>query len=225
MNIEDLIERCEAEVRQIKKYEPDPYYVSYFFRSYLSLVEKIYCGIFEEADRDFGLFASQYSKEKFKEKSILKNDSGALEFVSWYEEKVEGEHVDYYPRFMHSIAGFYSFNKRLPEIKIMIRAKDRYKNDMFHAVPVRLSGGRLSSKEELQIEVNRHIPVFLEVINHKRTENGEPTVSRDDVVASSFFESFESFEISYAAEVYIQVVRRIVADSREKIRELTAWGQ
>lgn len=223
MNIEDLIERCEAEVRQIKKYEPDPYYVNYFFQSCLSLIEKIYCGIFEEADRDFGLFASQYSKEKFKEKSILKNDSGALKFVSWYEEKVEDEHRDYYPAFMHTIAELYSINKRLPEIKVMIRAEDRYRNDTHHEVPVKLSRGRLSSREELQVDVNRQIPVFLEVINHKRSENGEPTVSRDDITASAFFENFENFEISYAAEVYIQVVKRIVSDSRKKVKELTAW--
>lgn len=223
MSIEDLIERCEAEVRQIKKYEPDPYYVGYFFQSYLSLIEKIYCGIFEEADRDFGLFASQYSKEKFKEKSILKNDSGALKFVSWYEEKLEDEHRDYYPSFMHTVTELHSLNKRLPEIRVRIRARDRYRNDTSHAVPVKLSGGRLSSREELQVEVNRQIPVFLEVINHKRSKNGEPTVSTDGITASAFFENFENFEISYAAEVYIQVVKRIVSDSRKKVRELTAW--
>ena len=223
MNIEDLIERCEAEVRQIKKYEPDPYYVNYFFQSYLSMIEKIYCGIFEEADRNFGLFASQHSKEKFKEKSILKNDLDALKFVSWYEENVEDEHRDYYPGFMHAITELYGLNKRLPEIKVMIRAKDRYRNDTHHAVPVRLSRGRLSSREELQIEVNRQIPVFLEVINRKRSENGEPAVSGDGITASAFFENFENFEIGYAAEVYIQVVRRIVSDSRRKMRELAAW--
>lgn len=223
MDIEGLIGDCEAEAGQIKNYDPDPYYVNYFFQSYLDSVAKAYNGIFEEASRDFGLFASGCGKESFKEKSVLKGDPAAIRFVSWYEEKMREEHGSHYPAFMQRITEFHGRHKRLPAVKVMIRAKDRYENDVFLDVPAGLSGGRLRSREELQVDVNRQVPVFLEVINHKRAENGEPAVTRDGVVASSFFENFEGFEISYAAEVYVQVVKRIVSDSRKKIRELTAW--
>ncbi len=220
MDVEYWIKNCKAESSLLKNYDPDPYYVNYFFRSYLNSVSKAYNDIFEEANRDFGLFITQCTSQKFKEKSILKNDSRAIEFVSWYEEKIKKEHQSYYPAFMHQMITFYECGKELPDIQIMLRAKERHKNDIFQPILVNLRGGMLKSREELQIEVNRQRPIFLKVLNHKRTKCGEPTVSESGIVASAFF---EDFEISYAAEIYIQVIERIVADSRKKLGELTRW--
>lgn len=221
-DIEDLVKRCKDESTQIKRYDPDPYYVDYFFRSYLNMISRIYDGIFEEAGRNFGLFIPQCNKEMFMEKSIMKNDPNAIKFVSWYEEKIREEHNNHYPALMQKVVEFYRVYKKLPKIKIMIRAKERYKDDLTQEISTRLNNGKLV-REDMQIEINRQAPVFLEVINHKRAKNGEPSVSKDSIVASAFFECYE-FEIGYATEIYIQVVNRIVVDSREKLRELTTWG-
>ena len=59
MNIEETIEKCEISLKQIKQYDPDPFYVNHFFEQYISLRDKIISGIFEEADRDFGLFLTK----------------------------------------------------------------------------------------------------------------------------------------------------------------------
>lgn len=221
-DIEDLIKRCKDESTQIKRYDPDPYYVDYFFRSYLNMINKIYDGIFEEASRDFGLFIPQCNRKKFMEKWILRDDPNAIKFASWYDEKIREEHGSHYPGLMQKVMKFYNLYKKLPKIKIMIRAKERYKDDVAQAISVRLSNGKLI-RDEMQIEINKQASIFLEVINYKRAKNGEPSVSKDSIAASAFFEDYE-FEIGYASQVYIQVVNRIVVDSRKKLRELTTWG-
>ena len=107
----------------------------------------------------------------------------------------------------------------------MIRAKDRYENDMYQEIKVKLSNGKLSSKEELKIEISRQLPVFLEVINHKRNEKNEPKVKDNQIVASTFMgiTEDENFEIFYSAEIYIPVLKRLIEESRLKIKELTTW--
>ena len=37
MNIEEAIKKCEISLKQIKQYDPDPFYVDYFFNHYISL--------------------------------------------------------------------------------------------------------------------------------------------------------------------------------------------
>jgi hypothetical protein len=70
MNIKEKIEECESVLKQIKQFDPDPYYVNYFFNSYLFSANKVYLGIFEEANRDFRLFISgKYNREIFLEKA------------------------------------------------------------------------------------------------------------------------------------------------------------
>ena len=46
MNIEETIEKCEISLKQIKQYDPDPFYVNHFFEQYISLRNKIISGIF-----------------------------------------------------------------------------------------------------------------------------------------------------------------------------------
>ncbi len=91
---------------------------------------------------------------------------------------------------------------------------------------VGLSNEKLRSKDELQIEINRQLPVFLEVINHKRTENNEPSVNENQVTASAFIdiEDILDVEVAYAAEIYIPVLIRVIEESRKKIKELTSWN-
>ena len=61
MDIEKEIEECESILKKIKQFDPDPYYINYFFNAYLFSVNKIFVGIFEEANRDFGLFITGVS--------------------------------------------------------------------------------------------------------------------------------------------------------------------
>jgi len=226
MNIEKTIKNCEIYLKQIKQYEPDPYYVNYFFNEYINSVNDTFNGIFEEGNRDFGLFISKkISQTNFDEKAKMKNDQNAIKFSEWYSLEYNQEHKNPYPNFIKKICQFKNKFKKLPKIKIMIRASDRYKDDIYQQIKVNLSHEKLRSKEELDIEIKRQLPIFLEIINHKRDKNNEPKVGENQVIASTFLdiEEYENIEIVYAAEIYIQVMRRLVEESRKKIKELTTW--
>ncbi len=224
MNIEDTIKKCKISLKQIKQYDPDPFYVKYFFNQYISSRNNVIAGIFEEANIDFGLFLSDPINEKnFYEKAKLKNDENAVKFSEWFTTKYIEEHDNPYPNFMNNICNFRNKFEKLPEIKIMIRATDRYKDDINQQIRVSLNQGKLRSKDELEIEIKRQLPIFLEIINHKRHEKNEPKVKEKQVVASTFLdiENHGNIEIAYTAEIYIPVMKRLVTESRKKIRELT----
>lgn len=226
MNIEKTIKNCEIYLKQIKQYEPDPYYVNYFFNEYINSVNDTFNGIFEEGNRDFGLFIlEKISQTNFDEKAKMKNDQNAKKFSEWYSLEYNQEHKNPYPNFIKKICQFKNKFEKLPKIKIMIRASDRYKDDIYQQIKVNLSHEKLRSKEELDIEIKRQLPIFLEIINHKRDKNNEPKVGENQVIASTFLdiEEYENIEIVYAAEIYIQVMRRLVEESRKKIKELTTW--
>lgn len=126
MDIEEKIEECESILKQIKKFDPDPHYVNYFFNSYLFLVNKVYVGIFEEANRDFGLSISgKCNRETFLEKAKEKNDQKAVDFVSWFDKKYDEEHKNTYPNFIKKSCKFQNDYKKLPKIKIMISVRER----------------------------------------------------------------------------------------------------
>ena len=85
MNIEEAIKNCEIYLKQIKQYDPDPYYINYFFNEYIISIDNIINGIFEEANKDFGLFIlKNISEQEFYEKAKQKNDKNALEFLKWF---------------------------------------------------------------------------------------------------------------------------------------------
>lgn len=223
MNIEEEVEKCEISLKQIKQYDPDPFYVGYFFNRYVGLRNNVITGIFEEADRDFGLFLSDEITEKnFYEKAKLKNDKNAIKFSEWFRSKYAEEHDNAYPNFMNDICNFRNKFKKIPDVRIMIRASNRYKDDINQEIKVPLSNEKLRSKDELEIEIKRQLPIFLEVINHKRREKNEPRVEENQVTASAFCDSenYENIEIVYAAEIYIPVMKRLVEESRKKIKEL-----
>jgi hypothetical protein len=223
MNVEDKIEECEFNLNQIKHFEPEPYYVSYFFNRFITCINQVYDGIFEEANSDFGLFVPERcNEERFLEKVLIKKDGKALEFVEWFADKIDEEHSTSYPKFMREVIKFKKRFRMLPKIKIMIRAKERFPKDINQEILIDLTNGKIRSKEELEVEIRRYIPVFLEVINNKRTSSGEPKVNKKQVAASTFMaiERSKNYEVVYACETYIQVLRRLLSESRKKIRSI-----
>jgi len=226
MDCEEKIEECESILKQIMQFEPDPYYVNYFFNSYLYSVNNVYAGIFEEANRDFGLFISgKYTRETFLEKAKIKDDQKAIDFLLWFDKKYEEEHQNPYPNFIKKSCKLQNEHKKLPKIKIMIRAKERYAEDPNQEILVNLKNDKLRSVEELQIEIKRQIPIFLEIINYKRSNNNEPRINERQVTVSTFLdiEGDGEIEIVYASKIYISVMKRFLMDVRKKIKELTMW--
>ena len=186
----------------------------------------MYDRIFEEANIDFGMFVLKgCNKEKFLKKALMKKDRRALEFVDWFEKKFENEHKTSYPKFIITVIEFQKKFNKLPKIKIMLRAKEQYSKDINQEILVNLAGNKLRSKEELEIEMKRNLQVFLEILNRKRTSNDEPKVNPKQVTSSTFMQikENENYEIAYASEIYISVLKRFLTASREKIRHLTEW--
>ena len=225
MNVEEEIKKCEGYLKQIKQYDPDPFYVDYFFNQYINSINNIINGIFEEANTDFGLFVTEkITQKKFLEKATAKKDSNAIKFSKWFSSKYDNEHKNSYPSVMDKICQFKNKNQILPQIKIMIRASDRYKNDFNQEIKIKLKNGKIISREELDIEIKRQTPRFLEMINTKRQKEEEPSIKGNKIVASAFLDIEKSnVEIMYVSQIYISVIRRLVDESRDKIKELTEW--
>ncbi|HJM00670.1 MAG TPA: hypothetical protein QF456_01275 [Nitrosopumilus sp.] len=226
MNIEEEIKNCEIYSKQIKQYDPDPFYVGYFFIKYINCVNNIINGIFEEANVDFGLFITEkITRKKFNKKANVKKDENAIKFSKWFEIKFEKEHKNPYPDFMNRICKFKNKNHILPEIKIMIRATERYKNDFNQEIKIDLKNGKIISKEQLDIEIKRQTPIFLETINTKRNEKNEPKVKNKKIISSAFLTLEEDLnvEIMYLCQIYTPVIRRLVEESRNKIKQLVDW--
>ena len=226
MNIEEEIKKCGIYLKQIKQYDPDPFYVDYFFNKYINSINNIINGIFEEANTNFGLFITEkITQQKFNEKVNIKKDENALKFSEWFSIKYKIEHENPYPNFMNKIHQFKNKNETLPKIKIMIRAVERYKNDFNQEIKIDLKNKKIISKEQLDIEIKRQTPMFLEVINRKRNEKEEPKVTKKKIIASAFvtLEKNQNIEILDLCQVYMPVIRRLVDESRNKIKELTSW--
>ncbi len=226
MNIEEEIKNCGIYSKQIKQYDPDPFYVNYFFSKYINSINNIINGIFEEANIDFGLFIKgKISQKEFHEIANMKKDVNALKFSEWFSIKYKKEHENPYPNSMNKICQFKNENESLPKIKIMIRAIERYKNDFNQEIKIDLRNGKIISKEQLDIEIKRQTPIFLETINAKRKEKDEPKVTNKKIIASAFvnLEKDKDVEIMYLCQIYTPVIKRLIDESRNKIKELTSW--
>jgi len=226
MNIEEEIKNCGIYSKQIKQYDPDPFYVNYFFSKYINSINNIINGIFEEANIDFGLFIKEkISQKEFHEIANMKKDVNALKFSEWFSIKYKKEHENPYPNSMNKICQFKNENESLPKIKIMIRAIERYKNDFNQEIKIDLRNGKIISKEQLDIEIKRQTPIFLETINAKRKEKDEPKVTNKKIIASAFvnLEKDKDVEIMYLCQIYTPVIKRLIDESRDKIKELTSW--
>ena len=224
MNIEEELTNCEIYSKQIKQYDPDPFYVNYFFTKYINSINNIINGIFEEANMDFGLFISEkITQRKFNEKANMKKDENALKFSKWFSKKNKKEHENPYPNHMNKIRLFKNENESLPKIKIMIRATERYKNDVYQEIKIDLKNGKIISRGQLDIEIKRQIPIFLEIINAKRNQNDEAKVTNKKIISSAFvnLEKNNNIEIMYLCQIYTPVIKRLVDESRDKIKELT----
>ena len=225
MELEEKINDCEFNLNQIIHFEPDPYYTKYFFNKFLESVQKFYQGIFQEANRDFGLFVeNNCNKTKFVKKANEKRDSKALEFVTWFDKNFNDIHINIFPHFIKNALN--QDKKKNPiNIKIMLRAKDRYKDDIYQEIKVPLSKGKIRSKAELKIEIRRQLPIFLEIINHKRESNSEPKLDENGVVTSIFadIDEHHNMEIVYACEVYLPLMKKFLKDAREQIKNLTKF--
>jgi len=227
MDIEEKIKNCEDNLNQIKNFNPDPYYVNYFLKEYLQSVQEVYDGIFKEASSDFGLFVyGKCTQEKFELKAKEKNDNFALEFLSWFQKYYKDEHENPYPIFIKKMHDFFYKYSDLPKISIKILANQKYRDDIVQQINIDLTKGKIRSKNSLKIEIRKHLPIFLELINRKRKNKGEPKVSENNVFASSFLElqNYEEVEIPYACEIYLPVMKRIVKESRKKIKKLVSWN-
>ena len=226
MNIEEEIKKCGIYSKQIKQYDPDPFYVNYFFSKYINSINNIINGIFEEANIDFGLFIKEkISQKEFHEIANMKKDVNALKFSEWFSIKYKKEHENPYPNSMNKICQFKNENESLPKIKIMIRAIERYKNDFNQEIKIDLRNGKIISKEQLDIEIKRQTPIFLETINAKRNEKDEPKVTNKKIISSAFvnLEKDKDVEIMYLCQIYTPVIKRLIDESRDKIKELTSW--
>ena len=226
MNVEEEIKKCEGYLKQIKQYDPDPFYVDYFFNKYINSINNIINGIFEEANIDFGLFIKEkISQKEFHEIANMKKDVNALKFSEWFSIKYKKEHENPYPNSMNKICQFKNENESLPKIKIMIRAIERYKNDFNQEIKIDLRNGKIISKEQLDIEIKRQTPIFLETINAKRKEKDEPKVTNKKIISSAFvnLEKDKDVEIMYLCQIYTPVIKRLIDESRDKIKELTSW--
>ena len=226
MNVEEEIKKCEVYLKQIKQYDPDPFYVDYFFNKYINSINNIINGIFEEANVDFGLFVTEkITQKKFGDKANMKKDTNALKFLEWFSIKYKKEHENQYPNFMNQICQFKNKNESLPEIKIKVRAMNRYKNDFNQEIKIDLKNGKIMSKDQVDTEIKRQTEVFLKVINAKRKEREEPKVSEREITASAYvnLEKEQNIEIMYLCQIYTPVIRRLIDESRNKIKELTNW--
>ncbi|HII05407.1 MAG TPA: hypothetical protein HA347_05495 [Nitrosopumilus sp.] len=218
------MKKCEIYLKQIKQYDPDPFYVNYFFNKYINSINNIIYGIFEEANMDFGLFVTEeITQRKFSEKANEKKDTNALKFSEWFSIKYKKEHENPYPNFMNEICQFKNKNETLPEIKIRIRATERYKNDFNQEIKIGLKNGKIISKDQLNIEMKRQTQMFLEIINIKRNKKEEPKVTKEKITSSAFvnLEKDQNIEIMYLCQIYMPVIRRLIDEARDKIKELT----
>ena len=65
--------------------------------------------------------------------------------------------------------------------------------------------------------------MFLKIINIKRNEKEEPKVTKEKITSSAFvnLEKDQNIEIMYLCQIYMPVIRRLIDESRDKIKELT----
>jgi hypothetical protein len=223
MNLEAKLKDCKFNLDQINHFNPEPYYVRHFLRDYIKSVIESYEGIFEEANRDFGLFvSSKITKEKFENKANEKNDQLALKFISWFDSNYKKEHQTAYPKFLKNVISYFKENNSIPKITIKLLSEQRYERDPVQEIKVELKGEKFRSKEQLQFQIKRQTPLFLELINKKRKDGNEPKIDESQVTVSAFLdlENYEDVEISYACEIYIPVLNRIVEESMLKVKQL-----
>ncbi|WP_420546214.1 hypothetical protein [Nitrosopumilus sp.] len=222
MEVEREIENCQVCLDKLKQYDPDPYYVSFFFNQYTNAIENITNGIIEEADRDFGLFVQgKISYETFQKKAKYKNDLNAIKFAEWFFEKYEEEHTNLYPSIMRKILNFKETFQKIPRIKLMIKPRERYDGDINHEIKI---NQKPNKRENLMVYIDKQIPLFLEIINCKRNQNKQSKLKKNHTYASACIdiEEHKDIDVFYMAEIYLFTIQRFVNETRMKIKKLTS---
>lgn len=228
MNIEDCLEKCKINQKQIDRFNPDPFYVNHFFEEFLNSVNDALNAILEEANRDFGLFIlGEISEKKFREKVKEKDDQSARKFFEWYQKRLNQQEQNSHSYAIQEICDMKRRDEKLPKIITMVRAKELYKDDIYQEIKIKLKKGKLFSKESIDIELRRQAPLFVEILNHKRIKNNEPKVRQNQVIVSTFFQINENktFEVEHSTEMYLKLLNRFVDESRIKIKELSERGK
>ena len=103
--------------------------------------------------------------------------------------------------------------------------KREFQEEINQEIKIDLRNGKIISKEQLDIEIKIQTPIFLETINAKRNEKNEPKVTNKQIISSAFvnLEKNNDVEIMYLCQIYTPVIRRLIDESRDKIKELTSW--
>lgn len=220
MDLDTIFEECEYNVRQIEYFDPEPFYVRKFLIDFLNLIDRTIKGILEEANIDFGLFLKEFTLEKFEERAIQKNETLAMEFVKWFHDNYEYEHSLPYTHIMNLARKFLKRNGTLPLPTIKLISKNRYEGDPSLPIPVQLKDGKIISKADLDLAIKMHSEMFLNLINSKRKEYGEPLVTKSNVIPATFLIlEDKELEIVFTCQLYLSTLRDLISDSRSKINE------
>ena len=81
---------------------------------------------------------------------------------------------------------------------------------------------KIIKKEQIEIKMKRQTTIYIEIINKKRNENEEPKVTKKKITSSAFLtlEDEQKIEIMYLCQTYTPVIRRLLDESRDKIKEI-----
>ena len=114
------------------------------------------------------------------------------------------------------------FRERLKEKNLIVQMK--VTDDSVGRFYI-FQNGKIISKDQLDIEIKRQTPIFLEIINLKRKVKNEPKVTKKKITLSAFvaIQKNVDVEIMYLCQIYTPVIRRLIDESRDKIKELTNW--
>ena len=185
----------------IRQHDPDPHYIRHVLAGYLDAAERAINGIFSDANTCFGLgirrraitrdvFEDALWQRSRQKKGAQAADILASEFLKWYDTQYAKRwHAGTLARMMAIVRHTRLMTGQIPDIITMITPKHRHKDDPTCEIDIsRLThNGRLRSREELYSHMQREMPVFLEVLNHKRHQKGEVKASAGrDVTVSTF---------------------------------------
>lgn len=245
----DAYGQCSVYARLLRLHDPDPYYVGHLFSMYLRAADAAINDIFAGADTDFGLFArgrpmtrDSFAAHLIRRRQLRRQRQGgsghdalATEFLRWYDGQYDGQWhhpPGSYPHLMRIARDAARTSPRLPDVRITMVATDMYRDDPVYEMDMAglTVGGRLRSRAELDAQVRRRTPVFLEMVNHKRRRYGEPATRAGRVAASASAAlcgggargPYATMNIPRAAEVYVSTIKRMRAESALRMREVAS---
>lgn len=224
MDIEESLEECRMSLSNIMKYNPEPFYVDEFFLEFLESVKNVINGIVREAERDFGLFINKkINLESFREKAELKNDLKALEFHDWLESRIIKENQFNMARFIWDCLKLTENKGIIPSSKIFLKPKEPIDEDVVYPLNILMKNGKILSKDELEISKKHNLNLFTKIINERRKLNSNEKISEKEVEVSALIDfDGEYFEILECCKIYLNILKEIVDEARNRIKQLTS---